>query len=689
MKKRCLLAVFVLFCIAAIFAACDVKVAEYEVTFMNGPEVFYSAKVQESDSLPRPDKNPEKAEDDIYTYTFQGWSLSEGGEIVDLDSVTEVTESMTFYAVFDRIEKTRYYTVTFLDWDGTVISEQKVAEGQDAQEPETPTREGYTFTGWDKEFTNITNRMQITAQYTINSYTLTADVFGNAETQEIEYGSSWEGLAAPDAPQGLKFDGWYVLDGDAEKLLAEKYPNGMPAADVSAYAVFDIDWKAGAFDISAENAVYGGKATVVSPDFEGFTYAYVWEDGTEGAEYAYKGAGAQTLKVTVSAKYKVDDKTYADGQKEIAKTVTVAKASLSVTVKLENDELAYGTLPKVTFACTGFVGNDAEKYKSKMQAQYLAGETRADGNKVAVGKYTVSAVLPDQNDYELNVTAAKLTVTPKELTVQLAVEDFVYGNKPEPTVTYSGFVYDENDSIVTAGNVVYEKGGASMGKDDAFTVGDYTAETEGYTAPNYAVTQASNTFAVSRATLTVAVKTDKPVYIYADAVSPSYEVSGFVNGDTQDVIKGSAAYIYTKGGETFSGTLPVGKYTVTVQGLSAENYTLEVTAAAFTVDEREIVLSGSFTGNSGKTWQKADFAPQNLPEGFVFSGTLTLNTTETGSYTLKGSSLDGTQFGWSVPAKVMHGEEDVTANFVIRYDLAVTLEEIDFDIDDVSDFTAV
>ena len=689
MKKRCLLAVFVLFCIAAIFAACDVKVAEYEVTFMNGPEVFYSAKVQESDSLPRPDKNPEKAEDDIYTYTFQGWSLSEGGEIVDLDSVTEVTESMTFYAVFDRIEKTRYYTVTFLDWDGTVISEQKVAEGQDAQEPETPTREGYTFTGWDKEFTNITNRMQITAQYTINSYTLTADVFGNAETQEIEYGSSWEGLAAPDAPQGLKFDGWYVLDGDAEKLLAEKYPNGMPAADVSAYAVFDIDWKAGAFDISAENAVYGGKATVVSPDFEGFTYAYVWEDGTEGAEYAYKGAGAQTLKVTVSAKYKVDDKTYADGQKEIAKTVTVAKASLSVTVKLENDELAYGTLPKVTFACTGFVGNDAEKYKSKMQAQYLAGETRADGNKLAVGKYTVSAVLPDQNDYELNVTAAKLTVTPKELTVQLAVEDFVYGNKPEPTVTYSGFVYDENDSIVTAGNVVYEKGGASMGKDDAFTVGDYTAETEGYTAPNYAVTQASNTFAVSRATLTVAVKTDKPVYIYADAVSPSYEVSGFVNGDTQDVIKGSAAYIYTKGGETFSGTLPVGEYTVTVQGLSAENYELKIVTAEFKVNAREIILQTESMQEVGETWEKSDFKPQNLPSGYVFSGTLVLDTVDAGTYTLSGELKAPYVWDENEPFKVMYGEEDVTANFLLRYEITVTVKEVNFDFETVEDFTGV
>ena len=57
------------------------------------------------------------------------------------------------------------HTVTFKDWDGTVLKTQEVQYGGDAEAPADPTRTGYTFTGWDKEFTNITADLVVTAQY--------------------------------------------------------------------------------------------------------------------------------------------------------------------------------------------------------------------------------------------------------------------------------------------------------------------------------------------------------------------------------------------------------------------------------------------------------------------------------------------------------------------------------------------
>ena len=60
------------------------------------------------------------------------------------------------------------YTVTFVDWDDTVIDTQTVAYGGAAAAPADPAREGYTFTGWDAAFNYITGNLVVTAQYEQN-----------------------------------------------------------------------------------------------------------------------------------------------------------------------------------------------------------------------------------------------------------------------------------------------------------------------------------------------------------------------------------------------------------------------------------------------------------------------------------------------------------------------------------------
>ena len=688
MRKRWLLAALSALCFALLFVGCTAQKPVYTVTYINGAEVFYTDTAEEGAPLPRPDKDPEKAEDDTYTYTFKGWSLSEGGEIADLASVTEVTEAMTFYAVFEPVEKPVFtYTVTFVDGlTGKPIGEpQSVEEGGSAVAPEPPVHEGYTFAGWDKDFTNITVRTEVKALYTVNSYTLTTEVLGKEKTQEIEYGGSLE-LGAPETPEGLVFAGWYVKEDGEAVLLTEKYPDGMPAAAVSAYAAFEIDWSGVSLDTA--DAVYGGKAAVTVPDSEGFSYTYVWGDDTAGPEFAYKAAGEQDVKVTVRAEYKSGNATYAEGEKTFEQTVAVAKAALSVTVKPENGEVAYGTLPQISFDADGFVGEDAAKYEGRFTAVFTdAADAPADGDRLAVGEYTVSAQLPGQSDYELKVASAKLNVTPKAITLKLTAEDIRYGEEPEYTVSSDGFAYGEDMDVLSGGSVVFKKDGEIVS--GSLSAGVYTAETQGYASENYSVTQASAQFEVSKAALTVTVRTDKTQYVYTESAVPSYVVdeSGLVNGDIAGVVTGEPSYVFTKEGEEIGGVLPVGSYGVTVKGLSADNYELKIVDGSFIVIAREVLLEAEASQKSGAEWTKSDFAPA-LPDGCTFSGTLVLNTTDAGEYKLEGTSLEGTLFAWSVPAKVLRGEEDVTANFVFRFAVSVKLEEIPFDVGTVENFTA-
>ena len=101
------------------------------------------------------------------------------------------------------------HTVTFKDWNGTVLKTQEVQHGGDAEAPVDPTRTGYTFTGWDKEFTNITADLVVTAQYEINTYTVTfKDWDGTVlKTQEVQYGGDAEAPADP-TRVGYTFTGW-------------------------------------------------------------------------------------------------------------------------------------------------------------------------------------------------------------------------------------------------------------------------------------------------------------------------------------------------------------------------------------------------------------------------------------------------------------------------------------------------
>ena len=131
----------------------------YTIRFLDydGTEL-QSSQVKEGDMPVYNGTTPTKPEDEGYTYTFNGW----------LPAIVPAAADAIYIAQYTATQKAVYYTVTFLDWDGTELLVEQVEEGHDAHGPETdPTREGYIFTGWSKPITNITANLIVIAQYEI------------------------------------------------------------------------------------------------------------------------------------------------------------------------------------------------------------------------------------------------------------------------------------------------------------------------------------------------------------------------------------------------------------------------------------------------------------------------------------------------------------------------------------------
>ena len=170
-------------------------------------------------------------------YTFGGWNKTDG-TAWDYAS-DKVTDNITLYAKWAA----NTYTITFDTAGGSEIAPITQEYGTVITAPEAPTREGYTFIGWDKEIptTMPAENMTVTAQWEINQYTITFDTAGGSEIAPItqDYGTA---ITAPADPtrEGYTFMGW-----------DKEIPTTMPAKNITITAKWkDIEKPTGEIKIS-------------------------------------------------------------------------------------------------------------------------------------------------------------------------------------------------------------------------------------------------------------------------------------------------------------------------------------------------------------------------------------------------------------------------------------------------------
>lgn len=113
------------------------------------------------------------------------------------------------------------YTVTFMDGEKVLKAYTNVPHGDTVTAPEVPEKDGKTFSKWDKDFSKVTSDLTINAVYDVDTFTVTfKDGEKVLETQTVEYeaAATAPDTARLSPPEGMHFAKW---DKDFSKVTED------------------------------------------------------------------------------------------------------------------------------------------------------------------------------------------------------------------------------------------------------------------------------------------------------------------------------------------------------------------------------------------------------------------------------------------------------------------------------------
>ena len=220
----------------------------YLVTFKIGGEVISSSSLAFGSAIVPPEAPAKEG------HTFLGW-----GDV----AATVPAGNVTYEGSYSVNSYQLTYTV-----DGETVKAESVVYGTAITLLEEPSKEGYTFSGWQDVFVTMPARdIAISGTFTVNNYLVTFKIGDEViSSSSLAFGSA---IVSPEAPakEGHTFLGW----GD----VAATVPAGNVTYEGS-YSVnsYQLTYIVDGETVKTESVVYGTAITLFEePTKEGYTFS--------------------------------------------------------------------------------------------------------------------------------------------------------------------------------------------------------------------------------------------------------------------------------------------------------------------------------------------------------------------------------------------------------------------------------
>lgn len=564
------------------------------------------------------------------------------------------------------------YTVTFMDGEKVLETFTNVRHGDTVTAPEVSEKYGKTFIGWDKKFDNVTSDLTINAVYDVDTFKVTfKDGEKVLETQTVEYeaAATAPDTARLSPPEGMHFAKWdkdfskvtedievsavyelnvytVIFKNGETTLKTEMVKHGFAATAPNVYDTATkkfVEWDK-SFDNVTSDIIVNAKW-----ETKKFTLTFINYDGTpvHAAEVEY-GASIDSHFETANNAVEYDDTILdydgwykADGTRiDELDLPTMPAENFTLTLKLGLMDSAIGDFKVNTPADFTFTeSNSAEftvtpnegttlhagvTYKyiwtiNKDNVFYKTEETTESSltlQNLAAGEYfakvRIVASMENCGSVEKDFTAEKLTVSPADIS--------------GITVTGGTFTYgDENakikiDGLKDGDKVFYGTDGVSFSSEivdfSKCDVGEYTYYVKVERNENYNAKTLDVTINIVKAAVTITFTPDKnDEVVYGDEL-PS--LSAYV-GETKIGTVAKEDYALKLNEISFSGIATyVGECLIEVKNFTNDYYNtnnFNITFSSYKITVKKATLNVNIAEISNLTYG------DDLPEiGYEIKG---------------------------------------------------------------------